>query len=62
MDIKAAAEQIWMDNLVSSEARHSGASIDIGLGLKSLTKGQIGRWTSTMSLKLFEKFGELLLE
>ena len=60
VEIKAAAEEIGVNNLVPSEVRHSGASVEVGLGPGSLADGQKkGRWASTAILKRDEKCGEL---
>ena len=45
---------------MASEVRHSGASIEIGLGLRSLAEGQKQwRWANAVSLKRYVKCGEL---
>ena len=40
MEVKAAAEEIGVNSLVPSGARHLGASIEVGLGLRSLAEDQ----------------------
>ena len=61
MEIKAAAEEelaltIWCRPKLATQ----GGSVEIGPGFRSLAEGQKqGLWASTVSLKCYEKCGEL---
>ena len=57
---KRAAQAIGVPQMVPSEARHSGASIEIGLKMRTTEEGQKqGRWASLKNLRRYEKAGEL---
>ena len=60
MEIKVAVDEIGENNFVPSKAHHSGASIEVGLGLRSLVEGQKqGCCAKTVSLERYQQCGEL---
>jgi hypothetical protein len=59
-EMKTSARRLGMSDLVASEARHSGASIDVAKKFKTLEQCQkLGRWQSLKSMRRYEKAGEL---
>ena len=63
MEMRAAAEETGVNKWLPSEARHSGASVEVGLGPRSLADGQKqGHWASTVSLNRHDECGELYRE
>jgi hypothetical protein len=57
---KRAAQAIGVPQMVPSEARHSGASLEIGLKMRTTEEGQKqGRWAILKNLRRYEKAGEL---
>ena len=59
-EFKQVTRELGIEDVVPSEGRHSGASIDVARGFRTTVEAQKqGRWQQPKSVKRYEKAGEL---